>query len=170
MRKRPCLMSGGSPYVTVVGGTNFLNNNDTIGDEEAWDAGGGGFSNTFQRPAYQDTIVGAYLNSSSSQLPPSSCFNSAGRAYPDISALAGQKNSNRILTQTLTLTLTLIGQKNSYCIASGGTFQGVAGTSAACPVVAGIFALLNDARFKADKSPPNPNPGGVHLLRSRCKI
>merc|ERR550537_1808656 len=32
-------------------------------------------------------------------------------------------------------------------------FSGVAGTSAACPVVAGVFAKLNGLRLKARKSP-----------------
>ena len=41
----------------------------------------------------------------------------SGRAYPDVSALAGQKNP--------------------YCICSWSIYMGVAGTSAASPVVAG---------------------------------
>ena len=35
----------------------------------------------------------------------------------------------------------------------GGTLGGVAGTSASCPVVAGIFAQLNNVRLAAGKPP-----------------
>merc|ERR1711879_928364 len=41
--------------------------------------------------------------------------------------------------------------KNPYCIATGGRFAGVAGTSASCPVAAGIFAKLNGLRLAAGK-------------------
>jgi len=45
------------------------------------------------------------------------------------------------------------GQVNPYCVAySGGSFGGVAGTSASCPVVAGIFAQLNNVRLLQGKS------------------
>ena len=46
---------GGSPYVTVVGGTNFLG--DSVGDEEAWQMGGGGFSDEFPIPDFQAAAV-----------------------------------------------------------------------------------------------------------------
>ena len=47
-----------SPYITAVGGTDFLGSG--VGDEKAWQAGGGGFSNTFDIPAYQREGVAAY--------------------------------------------------------------------------------------------------------------
>ena len=47
-----------SPYITAVGGTDFLGSG--VGDEKAWQAGGGGFSNTFDIPAYQSEAVAAY--------------------------------------------------------------------------------------------------------------
>lgn len=122
---------GGSPYITVVGGTNFAG--DNIGDEEVWSAGGGGFSNTFDIPSYQADAVSGYKSSPDANLPPQEYWNNTGRGYPDVSALGGTKTP--------------------YCIASGGRFAGVAGTSAACPVVAGVFALLNGERLKAGKSP-----------------
>ncbi len=67
-------------------------------------------------------------------LPSASLFNSTGRGYPDVSALGGQVNP--------------------YCVAikGGSSFGGVAGTSASCPVVAGIFAQLNNVRLAANKS------------------
>mmetsp|Transcript_31066 Transcript_31066/g.99728 ORF Transcript_31066/g.99728 Transcript_31066/m.99728 type:complete len:570 (+) Transcript_31066:64-1773(+) len=117
-----------SPYITAVGGTDFVTKS-VVGDEKAWVAGGGGFSDDFAIPAYQAEAVAAYL--SQPDLPPKDMWNSTGRAYPDVSALAGQVNP--------------------YCVVSSGRFAGVAGTSAACPVVAGIFALLNSRRVDNGK-------------------
>jgi tripeptidyl-peptidase-1 len=121
-----------SPYVTAVGGTNFAVKS-VIGEESAWSCGGGGFSDTFPQPSWQADVVQAYLAKAAAQgvLPTSALFNATGRAYPDVAALGGQTNP--------------------YCVAtSGGSkFGGVAGTSASCPVVAGIFTQLNDVRLKA---------------------
>lgn len=123
----------GSPYVTAVGGTNFQVKS-VIGNETTWDCAGGGFSDEFVRPSWQDAAVQAYLDAATAAgtLPDSAKFNANGRGYPDISALAGQVNP--------------------YCVAiKGGDFGGVAGTSASCPVVAGIFSQLNNLRLKAGK-------------------
>lgn len=124
-----------SPYVTSVGGTNFVEKSK-IGEESAWSCGGGGFSNTFDRPSWQNESVSNYLALAkrSGSLPKSSMFNESGRAYPDVSALGGQLNP--------------------YCVSVfGGKFKGVAGTSASAPVVAGIFARLNNKRLKDGKPP-----------------
>jgi tripeptidyl-peptidase-1 len=121
-----------SPYVTAVGGTDFATKS-TIGEESAWSCGGGGFSNTFARPSWQASAVSGYL-SSAKGLPSSTLYNATGRAYPDIVALGGEVNP--------------------YCISvRGGSFGGVAGTSASCPVAAGIFAQLNNVRLAARKAP-----------------
>jgi len=120
-----------SPYVTAVGGTDFAS--AAIGDETAWSAGGGGFSDTFAIPDWQKTAVAAYKASPDAALPPQNLWNNTGRGYPDIAALGGQKAP--------------------YCIASRGEFEGVAGTSASCPVASGIFALLNGLRLSAGKAP-----------------
>jgi tripeptidyl-peptidase-1 len=119
-----------SPYVTAVGGTNFVTKS-VIGAEAAWSCGGGGFSNTFSIPSYQASFVQSYLTNAAADgtLPDAKYFNSSGRAYPDVSALGGQTNP--------------------YCVSyRGGKFGGIAGTSASCPVVAGVFAQLNDLRFR----------------------
>ena len=47
---------------------------------------GGGFSNVFSRPSYQNSAVASYLQIDTVQLPPSSTYNSTGRAFPDVSA------------------------------------------------------------------------------------
>ena len=117
----------------MVGGTNFAG--DGIGDEEVWNAGGGGFSNTFAIPDYQAAAVAAYKANPAANLPDQSklVWNNTGRGYPDIAALGGTKTP--------------------YCIATGGRFTGVAGTSAACPVAAGVLAKLNGVRLAAGKKP-----------------
>lgn len=122
---------GASPYITAVGGTDFSTYD--IGDETTWASGGGGFSDTFPRPSWQEDAVKGYLSSKDANLPESSYYNASGRGYPDVAALGGQKTP--------------------YCVATGGGFEGVAGTSASCPVVAGVFALLNNERLTAGKSP-----------------
>lgn len=119
---------GGSPYITVVGGTDFLGT--VVGDEMAWTSGGGGFSDTFAIPPYQQEAVAAYKARTDANFPPQAYWNNTGRGYPDVAALGGQKTS--------------------YCV-QAGRFQGVAGTSASCPVVAGIFAQLNGLRLAAGK-------------------
>jgi len=113
------------------------------GEEVVWNAGGGGFSNTFPIPAYQQEAVDAYMKNAQGSLPPKRYWNFTGRAYPDVSALAG-------LT-------------NPYCVSYGGahsTFVGVGGTSASSPVVAGLFALLNNIRLAQGK----PSLGFVNPL------
>ena len=126
------LIPASSPYVTAVGGTNFKTKS-VIGPEIVWDCGGGGFSNYFPTPSYQTDAVNHYLNNA--QLPSANLFNRNGRGYPDLSALGG-------LT-------------NPYCISldGGRELTGVGGTSASTPVVAGIFAQLNNVRLSAGKPP-----------------
>jgi len=124
-----------SPYITAVGGTD-LAQKSVIGAEKAWSNGGGGFSDHFPAPDYQKDAVKAYLKASDAAglTPDESAFTRAGRGYPDVAAMAGQQNP--------------------YCVAASMTgitssMVGVAGTSAACPVVAGLFARLNAARAAA---------------------
>merc|ERR1712054_296716 len=81
---------------------------------------GGGFSNVAARPSWQSTQVQNYLNTAT-LLPPSTEFNSSGRAYPDITALA-----------------------HHFMIVERGESVAVDGTSASSPLTAGIFALIND--------------------------
>lgn len=118
-----------SPYITAVGGTDFLG--EDIGDEQAWSGSGGGFSDEFPAPGYQKEAVAAYFAAPDADLPPDSMWNRGGRGYPDVAALGGLKNP--------------------YCVATGGHFQDIWGTSASCPVVAGIFARMNGLRLAAGK-------------------
>merc|ERR1712224_253207 len=96
-------------------------------------SGGGGFSDTFGIPDYQKDAVAAYKSNPDAKLPPQAYWNNTGRGYPDVAALGGTKTP--------------------YGVATGGQFGGVAGTSASCPVVAGVFARLNGLRLAARKPP-----------------
>ena len=53
---------------------------------------GGGFSWQFPAPAHQQASVSKYL-SSTSALPSSHSYNSSGRGYPDLSAVAVEGTS-----------------------------------------------------------------------------
>lgn len=101
-----------SPYVTTVGGT--------ASKTRVWSAGGGGFSNYFGMPDYQQDAVSKYLV----KYPDRSMFNASGRAYPDVSAFAVD-----------------------FVIIDDGFPEPVDGTSCAAPTFAGIVAILNDVRL-----------------------
>lgn len=128
-----------SPYITAVGGTDFVTKS-VVGEEKTWNDGGGGFSATFAIPEWQSKVVAGYKTLAQQQgvLPDAKLFNDTGRGYPDVSALAGLVNP--------------------YCVFAGGKGQaiGVGGTSASSPVVAGVFALLNEQRLAAKKPPLGP--------------
>ncbi|XP_007172895.2 tripeptidyl-peptidase 1 [Balaenoptera acutorostrata] len=112
-----------SPYVTTVGGTSFQNP-FRVTDEVVDYISGGGFSNVFRRPSYQEEAVAQYL-SSSPHLPPSSYFNASGRAYPDVAALS-----------------------DGYWVVSNRVpIPWVSGTSASTPVFGGLLSLINEHRI-----------------------
>jgi len=119
---------GSSPWVTAVGGTGPTTGYPAPGSETAIGLSSGGFSNYFDMPDYQKTVVATYLQQSG--LPDIAKYgvNVSGRAYPDIAA-----------------------QGEDFCVTPGGC--GVAGTSCATPTASGIIAALNDVRLAAGKSP-----------------
>ncbi|KAI9443541.1 subtilisin-like protein [Lactarius indigo] len=100
------------PYLTAVGGTAGY-------PEVAAPLSGGGFSDHFPRPVYQDVAVSAFLERQGTQYP--GLYNPEGRGIPDISAQA----------------LQLI-----VFIRNAGL--AVYGTSSSTPIFAGIISLLND--------------------------
>jgi tripeptidyl-peptidase-1 len=89
---------------------------------------GGGFSTVFTAPSWQSTAVQGYMNSGVT-LPPSTHYNGAGRAYPDIALLGF-----------------------NYEVLIGGKYYGLSGTSCSAPTFAGVLSLINDARIQAGKS------------------
>jgi len=120
-----------SPYVVAVGGTtggNIQSDLDKSTGETAWVDSGGGFSWFFSRQSWQNDAVNEYFNTVS-KLPTETRYNSLGRGYPDISA-----------------------QSVSFIICSSSQFLTVSGTSCSCPSVAGMIALINDARLQKGKS------------------
>ena len=111
------------PFVTTVGGTTQVN------PEVAASFSGGGFSNYFARPPYQNRAVSSYLQNIGSQysglfkcvcyfdsgdltlLTGNSIISTTGRGYPDISAQAA-----------------------NFQIVHAGKVQNVYGTSCSAPV------------------------------------
>jgi tripeptidyl-peptidase-1 len=118
----------GCPYVTTVGGTYRLNPEVAAHDGSFYS--GGGFSNYFSRPSYQDGAISTYLSTNNNFTKYAGKFNASGRAYPDIAA-----------------------QSVYYGVAWYGSITLVDGTSAASPAAAGVIALVNDALIAAGKSP-----------------
>eukprot|EP00026_Physarum_polycephalum_P003630 Phypoly_transcript_03643.p1 GENE.Phypoly_transcript_03643~~Phypoly_transcript_03643.p1 ORF type:complete len:749 (+),score=76.92 Phypoly_transcript_03643:97-2343(+) len=131
-----------SPYVTSVGATQLApssadascydnNSNYTCPITEivcspetgALISSGGGFSNLWDIPAYQSSVVSTYLGGLS-DTEKQQGFNTSGRGYPDISALG-----------------------HDVQVVHAGQLTDVDGTSASAPFVAGMITLLNDIRF-----------------------
>jgi len=99
-----------------------------VNPEVAANLSGGGFSNYFSRPDYQDTAVSAYLSSIGGMY--SGLYNPSGRGYPDISA-----------------------QARNYQIVVNETVMAVDGTSCSAPTAAGVISLLNDFLVSQGKKP-----------------
>lgn len=79
-----------SPYVVAVGGTEWAD--DSGKNPVACPFAGAGFSWEFAAPTHQRSAVTSYL-ASAAGLPASESFNSSGRAYPDIAAIAASGTS-----------------------------------------------------------------------------
>lgn len=88
----------------------------------------GGFSIYHKRPAYQDAAVPAYLQSIGSTY--SAFFDATGRGIPDVAA-----------------------QGSAFAVIDKGRSARLSGTSASCPVFAGVVALLNAARKSQGVAP-----------------
>ncbi|KAH8984349.1 subtilisin-like protein [Lactarius akahatsu] len=101
------------PYLTAVGGTTDYD------PEVAAPLSGGGFSDHFPRPVYQDVAVSAFLERQGTQY--AGLYNPEGRGIPDIAAQA--------------LMLPIV-------VGNDGVVMD--GTSGSTPIVAGTISLLND--------------------------
>ncbi|CAJ2509324.1 Uu.00g143500.m01.CDS01 [Anthostomella pinea] len=110
------------PWVTSVGGTANFNPETAV----TRFASGGGFSNYFGAPAYQQSTVNAYIASLNGTYD--GVYNKSGRAYPDVAA-----------------------QGNNDAIVWAGILRTVGGTSASSPTFAAVIALVNDALIAAGK-------------------
>ena len=110
----------GCPFITAVGSTLG------IAPEIAINFTGGGFSNVFPQPAYQEKAVASFLNSLPHDF--AGIFNRSGRGYPDVAV-----------------------QGMSFEVVFGGANRLAGGTSASSPTFAAIIALINDRLVAAGK-------------------
>lgn len=106
--------------VTSVGATGG------ISPETAADFSGGGFSNYFPRPSYQDGAIETFLTGLGTTY--SGLYNASGRAYPDVAA-----------------------QGVNFEIAWYGYVWLGSGTSCSTPTFASIISLINDQLISAGK-------------------
>ncbi|KAJ5118747.1 hypothetical protein N7526_010384 [Penicillium atrosanguineum] len=109
------------PFVTSVGGTSGIN------PEGAAGFSGGGFSDLFPRPAYQDQAVQGYFERLDNDQW-KGLYNPKGRGIPDVAA-----------------------QAKNFLIRDHKTWFKISGTSAAGPVFAGIVSQLNSLRLAQGK-------------------
>jgi subtilase family serine protease len=116
-----------SPYITSVGGTtlkpkNGHYNHEIVASTRLWAAritSGGGFSNLWPRPVYQQAVVENY-NSNYNTVSQDK-YTDGTRGYPDIS-----------------------GMSHNYLCLLDGAYTPIDGTSASTPLVASMFTLIND--------------------------
>lgn len=121
------------PYVTSVGGTYFTNSGtfqasrQNSGEAVAQfdingspGGSGGGYSNIFTTPSWQQNAVNNYYNKVGGGYKGN--YNQSGRAYPDVAAIG----------------------ENMVIVENGKTVYNYQGTSFSAPIWAGLTALLND--------------------------
>ncbi|KAI9054253.1 hypothetical protein LZ554_001421 [Drepanopeziza brunnea f. sp. 'monogermtubi'] len=126
------------PYVTAVGATQGFEPETSCsrpadgygpdGKTHGYYASGSGFSEYFPRPSYQDAVVPTYVRNMQGEHR--GLFNAAGRAYPDLAA-----------------------QGLYFKYVWNDTVRIVSGTSASCPLMAGVLGLVNDARISRGRPP-----------------
>lgn len=105
-------------------------------------ASGGGFSEWWPQPSYQNEPVASYIAEASKNkklFPSQTLYNSSNAGYPDVAMHA----ENCALTQF-------------------GIPVPVSGTSCSAPCFAGLVALLNDARLS--QQPPKRTLGWLNPL------
>ncbi|PRP81270.1 hypothetical protein PROFUN_04505 [Planoprotostelium fungivorum] len=136
-----------SPYVTSVGATQFVWNNDntTVVDEIVASiatgskiTSGGGFSRSLKRPKYQrDSVENWVKFAAGSTAPPAWSFDRLNRGYPDI-----VYNGHNLLTF-----VSEYRTDNCSC-----ETQAQDGSSASAPALAGMFSLVNDELLNYNQS------------------
>lgn len=115
------------PYATTVGATEKFMPEVAVGADIAGFFSGGGFSNYFSRPSYQDAVVSSYIKSLGTKY--AGLYNTSGRGYPDVAA-----------------------QGSNYLIEIGGVDQLLDGTSCSAPTFSSVIGLLNDYRISQGQS------------------
>lgn len=132
------------PYMTAVGSTYLpLGKLSTSHSERATNrfGSGGGFSNIYKRPDWQDKAVEQYFETAkpnykyyesvdnSSFAANGGIYNRIGRGYPDVSAIGDR-----------------------IAIFNKGNAALIGGTSASAPVFASILTRINEERLAVGKS------------------
>jgi kumamolisin len=116
-----------SPLVVGCGGTHIDVSNNAITGESVWNSdgggSGGGISALFPVPTYQHDVT----------LPPSVNGAAPGRGVPDVASDADPNSGFRVVVD--------------------GAQQVIGGTSAAAPLWAGLFALINAAAGRPSGQP-----------------
>ena len=122
-----------SPWITSVGGTQGpeygIEEIAAQGDNGGIITSGGGFSNLYSRPSWQEQqvfnfiLMEDFFDKSEEPVPG---FNLSGRAYPDVSAMARR-----------------------FMVVINGKTVPVYGTSASAPTFAAMVALINSAASDA---------------------
>jgi len=107
-----------SPYVISTGATTL----NTEAQEIGVSFSSGGFSNYFGQLSFQRDAVQQYL--AQSGLPPSSYFNSSGRAFPDVAAIG-----------------------TNFQVYYRGKLKPVGGTSASTPTFGSMLSMINSERI-----------------------
>ncbi len=100
------------------------------GQGRFWKSGGGFANYTFARPDYQAGAVARYLEAVAGALPPAAAFNGSGIGYADVVTLG-----------------------DNMLVYWFGQLYPLGGTSSSGPAMAGLLALLNDARLHAGHGP-----------------
>jgi kumamolisin len=109
-----------SPYMVSAGGTSvYLNGSNQITSEVAWAGSGGGISASVPLPSWQIGLTATTITATGTGTATAIGF----RGIPDISAPADPNTG--------------------YQYFINGVLQTVGGTSAAAPLLAGIWARLN---------------------------
>lgn len=160
---------GGCPWVTSVGATQILNGSSVADPESACEQvifSGGGFSNVFAMPSYQQQAVGTYLDR---HAPPygAAQYNNSGvaRGFPDVSAnganyvtaVDGEFSLSYgtsgkfplVFLQCRSSTLTCITEKRH----GQRTFWLTRPPAASAPVFASMINMINERRLKQGKGP-----------------
>jgi len=143
-----------SPWVTSVGGTNFtLAAANTIQQQVVWNdapaalaAGGGGFSDVFARPSYQQRVVGG-----------------ARRAVPDVAMLADLEPGYAVFCTAA----------DDPTCADAPSWHSVGGTSAASPLLAGGAALVDQDLHRHAREMlgfMNPLLYGIYSTSQRASV
>jgi tripeptidyl-peptidase-1 len=117
-----------APHVTAVGSTMFLKNDASgkSGERSTTQFGsGGGFDCRWAQQEWQKDAIETYQAKKEAGLPREKDFCRGGRGTPDLAALG-----------------------EGYQVITNGKTQGVGGTSASCPLVAGLVSLLNEHRLQ----------------------